>query len=259
MKAHRVRLSVSPVPARRPSAHGRDVEACAASIPEPCKAKHRGNHHLLVKLQLWLPAHVSRLIFALLLSSLGLAGLTWLHTPQHPAAPAAAASPSSSSQHKLLLATHNRLAWWSPLNASLTVLHGGQVCTAHRRRCCCSSGLHLQLRRLFNTAGACTTTQGVHYGLFPGDPLPSHPHTVWNLIRPHNWRPTAAMEHLVQLDADSGAELARVEVPSRFGHDVVRAACGGQHALHLASSQLCPCACAPADPCGRPCLHLQHR
>jgi hypothetical protein len=49
------------------------------------------------------------------------------------------------------------------------------------------------------------SAQGVHYGVFPGDPLPGHPHTVWNIIRPHNWRPATETEHLVLFDAGSGA------------------------------------------------------
>jgi hypothetical protein len=40
--------------------------------------------------------------------------------------------------------------------------------------------------------------------MFPGEPVPGHPHTVWNVLRPHNWRPTNEKEHLVQFDADTG-------------------------------------------------------
>lgn len=50
------------------------------------------------------------------------------------------------------------------------------------------------------------TCQGVHYGMFPGDPLPGHPSTVWNVIRPHNWRPATETEWLVQFDADTGVQ-----------------------------------------------------
>lgn len=45
---------------------------------------------------------------------------------------------------------------------------------------------------------------GVHYGMFPGDPAPGHPVTVWNVLRPHNWRPASEQEWLVQFDADTG-------------------------------------------------------
>jgi len=44
-------------------------------------------------------------------------------------------------------------------------------------------------------------SQGVHYGMFPGDALAGQPNTVWNIIRPHNWRPATDAEYLVQLDA----------------------------------------------------------
>eukprot|EP00775_Hariotina_reticulata_P013388 gene13388-13515_t len=64
--------------------------------------------------------------------------------------------------------------------------------------------------------------QGVHYGMFPGGPLPGHVNTVWNIIRPHNWRPATDAEYLVQLDADTGVELQRVLIPSRFSHDAIR-------------------------------------
>jgi hypothetical protein len=51
-----------------------------------------------------------------------------------------------------------------------------------------------------NILGTCA--QGVHYGMFPGEDATS---TVWTAVRPHNWRPTAAREHLVEFDARTGA------------------------------------------------------
>jgi hypothetical protein len=74
--------------------------------------------------------------------------------------------------------------------------------------------------------------QGVHYGMFPDDThssinttssssssksgsssnssggssgIPEDGFkTLWNAIRPHNWRPTSSKEYLVQLDALTG-------------------------------------------------------
>jgi hypothetical protein len=65
----------------------------------------------------------------------------------------------------------------------------------------------------------------VRYGMFPGEPRsPLHPQgTLWTALRPHNWRPTTAQEWLVELDAATGLEVRRVDLPARFTHDVVRA------------------------------------
>lgn len=52
----------------------------------------------------------------------------------------------------------------------------------------------------------CAVMQGVHYGMFPGDPEPGHPSTVWNIIRPHNWRPTTEQEYLVKFDSLTGGQ-----------------------------------------------------
>ncbi|KAI8468367.1 MAG: hypothetical protein J3K34DRAFT_459917 [Monoraphidium minutum] len=102
------------------------------------------------------------------------------------AAPAAPAPPVLP--RALLLATHSRLLWYDPATDESTVLHEGE---------------------------------GVHYGMFPGEGSP--PSSVWTAIRPHNWKPTTSKEHLVEFDMRTGAELRRVEIPSRFTHDVVRA------------------------------------
>jgi hypothetical protein len=69
--------------------------------------------------------------------------------------------------------------------------------------CTCNNSVYVHKTQVPPVAVA-VWCQGVHYGLFPGDPLPSHPHTVWNIIRPHNWRPTTEKEHLVQFDTDTG-------------------------------------------------------
>lgn len=64
---------------------------------------------------------------------------------------------------------------------------------------------------------------GVHYGVFPGDASgPGLLHTLWVLQRPHNWRASDAAEHLIELDAETGAEQRRVQLPTRFAHDAVR-------------------------------------
>ncbi|PNW88504.1 hypothetical protein CHLRE_01g032400v5 [Chlamydomonas reinhardtii] len=91
---------------------------------------------------------------------------------------------------RLLLASHNRLFWYSVDDNTTQVLHEGE---------------------------------GVHYGVFPGDfDADGTLKSVWNVIRPHNWHPKTSEEHLVQLDADSGKELSRVRIKSRFTHDAVR-------------------------------------
>jgi len=73
---------------------------------------------------------------------------------------------------------------------------------------------------------------GVHYGLFPGaPPRPSASRagggagasgSLWVVLRPHNWRPETAEEHLLELDAETGAELSRARLPSHFTHDAAR-------------------------------------
>ncbi|KAG2444762.1 hypothetical protein HXX76_001506 [Chlamydomonas incerta] len=103
---------------------------------------------------------------------------------------AGTSEPAPRKPVRLLLASHNRLFWYSVDNDTTQVLHEGE---------------------------------GVHYGVFPGDfdgdgTLKS----VWNVIRPHNWHPKSSVEHLVELDADSGKELSRVRIKSRFTHDAVR-------------------------------------
>eukprot|EP00198_Chlamydomonas_reinhardtii_P000266 XP_001689601.1 predicted protein [Chlamydomonas reinhardtii] len=74
-----------------------------------------------------------------------------------------------------------------------------------------------------NTTQVLHEGEGVHYGVFPGDfDADGTLKSVWNVIRPHNWHPKTSEEHLVQLDADSGKELSRVRIKSRFTHDAVR-------------------------------------
>eukprot|EP00775_Hariotina_reticulata_P005663 gene5663-5900_t len=91
------------------------------------------------------------------------------------------------SRTRLLLATHSRLMWYYPDSDEYRILHEGE---------------------------------GVHYGMFTGAGSPSS--TVWTAVRPHNWRPTTTKEYLLELDMETGAELRRVQLPSRFTHDVVR-------------------------------------
>lgn len=92
---------------------------------------------------------------------------------------------------KLLLASHNRLGWYDLQTEQFTVIH---------------------------------ENQGVYYGCFPGEELDESgvPRTVWVVSRPHNWRPSTTSEWLLELDIDSGQELGRVQIDSRFTHDVVR-------------------------------------
>ncbi|KAG2501830.1 hypothetical protein HYH03_000329 [Edaphochlamys debaryana] len=90
---------------------------------------------------------------------------------------------------RLLLASHNRLFWYDVLNSSVQVLHEGE---------------------------------GVHYGVFPGDISDGKVTTLWNVIRPHNWHPKTSVEHLVQFNAETGKEISRVRIHSRFTHDAVR-------------------------------------
>ncbi|KAF8065849.1 hypothetical protein HT031_002909 [Scenedesmus sp. PABB004] len=141
-----------------------------------------------------------------LLALLALAGLLWsasrllrVHEAITALAERGSAArsrlPAPLPAHRLLLATHTRLAWYVPSTGELRVLHEGQ---------------------------------GVHYGMFPGEPAPGHASTVWVAVRPHNWRPRAAAEHLLLLDAATGEELCRVRVPARFTHDAVRV---GDHAF----------------------------
>lgn len=92
---------------------------------------------------------------------------------------------------KLLLASHNRLGWYDLRTEQFTVIH---------------------------------ENQGVYYGGFPGEKVDENgvPKTVWVVSRPHNWRPSSTSEWLLELDAHSGEELRRVQLGSRFTHDVVR-------------------------------------
>ncbi len=64
----------------------------------------------------------------------------------------------------------------------------------------------------------------MHYGTFPGsvDAATGQLETVYVMVRSHNWHPTDAKEQMIELDAESGKEVRRVVVPSRFTHDVVR-------------------------------------
>ncbi|GIL81892.1 hypothetical protein Vretimale_1469 [Volvox reticuliferus] len=97
---------------------------------------------------------------------------------------------SGNKPFRLILASHNRLFWYYPGNDSIHVLHEGE---------------------------------GVHYGVFPGEvDNNAQMKTVWNVIRPHNWHPKTSQEFLVQFDAETGREVNRVRIESRFTHDAVR-------------------------------------
>lgn len=72
--------------------------------------------------------------------------------------------------------------------------------------------------------------QGVYHGVFAGREADGqHPAgTAWVLSRPHNWRPTSSVEHLLHVDLQTGAELLRVQIPSR---SVSSAQCAAQLAF----------------------------
>lgn len=92
---------------------------------------------------------------------------------------------------RLLLATHSRLGWFDLITEQFTILHEGE---------------------------------GVYYGCFSGaiSDAKGVPTTVWVVSRPHNWRPMAAKEWLLELDIQSGKEIRRVPLQSHFTHDTVR-------------------------------------
>ncbi|GAX82193.1 hypothetical protein CEUSTIGMA_g9621.t1 [Chlamydomonas eustigma] len=98
----------------------------------------------------------------------------------------------SEGTHKLrlLLSSHGRIMWYYPEDEHTVVLHQGQ---------------------------------GVHYGTFTGKVSNSGAlESVWVVLRPHNWHPESSVEVLLELDSETGQELNRVRVPSRFTHDAVR-------------------------------------
>lgn len=69
--------------------------------------------------------------------------------------------------------------------------------------------------------------QGVYYGTFPGDLRDSADPTsttLWVVSRPHNWHPKSSEEWLLHLDAHTGEEIRRVQIPSRYASRR-RAAC----------------------------------
>ena len=97
---------------------------------------------------------------------------------------------SEEKSIKIAIASHGRLMWYYPSSGTSKVLHEGE---------------------------------GVHYGTFPGEKnLDGSLKSLWVIVRPHNWHPTSADEVLLELDAETGAELKRKKIPSRFTHDVVR-------------------------------------
>lgn len=101
--------------------------------------------------------------------------------------------PGEASSHpdRLLLATHTRLLWFNYHTRDVTVLHEGE---------------------------------GIYYGHFPGDEVDARgsPTTLWVVSRPHNWHPKDSTEWLLKLDINTGKELSRVQIKSRFTHDAIR-------------------------------------
>ncbi|PSC71222.1 green algal specific Aspartyl Asparaginyl beta-hydroxylase [Micractinium conductrix] len=112
-------------------------------------------------------------------------------TPSYRGLGRAETFPFFGNANRLLLASHGRLMYYRYDTDELRVLHEGQ---------------------------------GVYYGVFPGEErgLLGEPTTLWVVSRPHNWRPESTQEWLLHLDAETGEELGRVQISSRFTHDAVR-------------------------------------
>lgn len=202
---------------------------------------YRGKHQVLVRFKPWAPQLLGALIVtSLLLSIFGLLRVhETLRIAVHLKATDDYALPSEPGlvdtvQHRLLLATHNVLAWYYPQYDVMEVLHQGEVCMSNmccpnvatiqhkKQRFACTDAVATQMYKHCCSDVApcalwfypclcfvvfmllCHLLQGVHYGMFPGDPEPQHPHTVWNVIRPHNWRPATEKEYLVKFDAVTG-------------------------------------------------------
>ncbi|KAK9800752.1 hypothetical protein WJX73_006262 [Symbiochloris irregularis] len=119
------------------------------------------------------------------------AGIGWYSISAARSSRAYAAEASiSPDAPRLLLASHNRLFWYTPYSGKETLLHEGE---------------------------------GVYYGVFAGQPASAGTlGTVWVVSRPHNWRVTSSTEYLLHIDLDTGREINRVAVPSKFAHDAVR-------------------------------------
>jgi len=98
---------------------------------------------------------------------------------------------TGSRPHRLLIATHARLLWFNYRTHEAQVLHEGE---------------------------------GIYYGHFPGHEVDvdGAPTTLWVVSRPHNWHPKDSAEWLLQLDINTGRELKRVRIDSRFTHDAIR-------------------------------------
>ncbi|KAL4859265.1 hypothetical protein ACK3TF_001013 [Chlorella vulgaris] len=111
--------------------------------------------------------------------------------PQYRGAGKVETYPQFSNANRLLLASHGRLMWYRYDTDELAVLHEGE---------------------------------GVYHGIFPGAErgMLGEPTTLWVVSRPHNSRPDTSKEWLLHLDMESGRELGRVQIASKWAHDAVR-------------------------------------
>ena len=98
---------------------------------------------------------------------------------------------SSLNARRLLLLSHNRVMWYHYDTQEFQVIHEGE---------------------------------GVYHGVFPGEEVDGEgrPTTIWVVSRPDNWRPKEAEEWLIQLDMETGRELQRKQIDSKFTHDAAR-------------------------------------
>jgi len=115
-------------------------------------------------------------------------GAPTLPVPSNTASTVALSSVAAAPQ-RLLLCSHGRLMWFDVGTRSSMVLHEGR---------------------------------GVYYGTFPGKTNSS----VWVVSRPHNWKPSTAVESLLEIDINSGALLDERAIPSKFAHDAIRSTSG---------------------------------
>ncbi|GAB4822037.1 hypothetical protein N2152v2_009083 [Parachlorella kessleri] len=99
--------------------------------------------------------------------------------------------PAFANANRLLLATNGRLLWYRYDTDELRVIQEGQ---------------------------------GVYYGAFTGEARDAlgAPIDLWVVLRPQNWQQHSGSEALLHLALETGEELGRMDLPTRFAHDAVR-------------------------------------
>lgn len=147
--------SINRCPAKMPS---------ITMMPRPCLKRsassnwykdkphaYRGKHQVLVRFKPWAPQLLGALIVtSLLLSIFGLLRVhETLRIAVHLKATDDYALPSEPGlvdtvQHRLLLATHNVLAWYYPQYDVMEVLHQGEVCMSNM---CCPNVATIQHKK----------------------------------------------------------------------------------------------------------------